>query len=444
MQIRLNEHFTYPKLLRFVLPSIITMIFSSIYSIVDGLFVSNYAGKTPFAALNLIYPVFMIIGAIGFMMGSGGSAIVAKTLGEKKDDLARRYFSFTIYSTITMGIIFVIIGQIFIKELAQLLGASPEMLPHCITYGRIMLIGLPAFMLQYLFQVFFVVAERPKLSLFVISLAGCTNIILDALFVAVFNFGLAGAAIATIISQFIGGFLPILYFISKINDTSLRLGKTEFYGDFLIKAMTNGSSELMSNVAASIVTIIYNKQLMDLAGEDGVSAYGVIAYVSFIFAAIYLGYATGSSPIVSYNYGANNTDELKSLFKRSLKITFIVGIAMTSIGILSSDILAQIFTGYDKALYELTRQGLTIFSLSYLFSGFNIFGSAFFTALNNGPISALVSFLRTLVFQVGTLLILPVFLGVDGIWFSISVAEALALSVTAFLLFKYRHRYKYA
>lgn len=443
MKISLAEHFTYSKLIRFILPSIIVMIFSSIYSIVDGLFVSNFAGKTPFAALNLIYPVFMIIGAIGFMMGSGGSAIVAKTLGEGKDELANKYFSFTIYITLAMGIIFVIIGQIFIKELALLLGASSQMLPYCITYGRIMLVGLPAFMLQYLFQVFFIVAERPKLSLCVTSIAGMTNIVLDTLFVGVMEHGLAGAALATILSQFIGGFVPMIYFASKRNTTKLHLARSGFYGAFLFKAMTNGSSELMSNVAASIVTIIYNNQLMELAGEDGVAAYGVIAYVSMIFAGIFLGYATGVSPIISYKYGAEDTEELKNLFKKSLKITLIVGVTMTLSGVVSSGLLAQIFTGYDKELYELTRSGLTIFSLSYLFSGFNIFGSAFFTALNNGLISALVSFLRTLVFQVGTLLLLPMFLGIDGIWFSISVAELLALIVTTSLLFRYRHHYHY-
>ncbi len=443
MKISLSEHFSYSKLIRFVLPSIIVMIFSSIYSIVDGLFVSNFAGKTPFAALNLIYPVFMIIGAIGFMMGSGGSAIVSKTLGEGNDELANKYFSFTVFITLAMGIFFVILGQIFIEDIAILLGADSNMLPHCVTYGRIMLVGLPAFMLQYLFQVFFVVAERPKLSLFVTSLAGITNIVLDYVFVGVLGHGLAGAALATILSQFIGGLLPLTYFLSKINDTKLHIVKFKFYGDFLLKAMTNGSSELMSNVAASIVTVIYNMQLMDIAGEDGVAAYGVIAYVSMIFAGIFLGYATGVSPIIAFKYGAQDTNELKNLFKKSLKITLIVGIVMTTGGILSANILASIFTGYDQALFELTRTGLQIFSINYLFCGFNIFGSAFFTALNNGLLSALVSFLRTLVFQIGVLLLLPIILGINGIWLSISVAEMLALCVTAFLLFKFRHRYHY-
>lgn len=443
MRIGLHEHFTYSKLFRFVLPSIITTIFTSIYSIVDGLFVSNFAGKTPFAALNLIYPVFMIIGAIGFMMGSGGSAIVAKTLGENNKKRANEYFAFTVYFTFILGSVFVIFGQIFIEEIALFLKATEQMLGHCVTYGRIMLIGLPFFMLQYLFQVFFVVAERPKLSLFVIVFAGCTNIVLDALFVAVFNWGLAGAAIATIISQFIGGFVPVLYFLSKFNDTNLHLTKTRFHGAFLVKAMTNGSSELMSNVSASIVTILYNNKLLELAGEDGVAAYGVIAYVCFIFAAIYLGYATGSSPIVSFNYGAKNNDELKNIFKKSLTITAFVGVIMTSVGILSAPLLAKLFTGYDDALCALTTSGLSLYSLSYLFSGFNIFGSAFFTALNNGLISALISFLRTLVFQVGAILILPLFLDINGIWLAISAAEIMALFVTFGFIFNKRKVYNY-
>ena len=442
MRIQLSDHFTYKKLFRFAIPSVIMMLFTSIYGVVDGLFVSNLVGKTEFAAINLIMPIMMIIGAIGFMMGAGGTAIVAKTLGEKRNELAERYFSLFVYVTAIAGLALAVVGSVLIRPLSSMLGAEGALLDCCEAYGRIVLLAMPAFMLQNLFQSFFIVAEKPKLGLYVTIGAGVTNIILDALFVYAFNMGLEGAALATSISQAVGGLIPIIYFARK-NDSLLRLRKTQFYGKALLKATTNGSSELMSNISASIVTILYNNQLMRLEGEDGIAAYGVIMYVGFIFVAMFIGYAVGTAPIVGYNFGAQNTDELKNLLKKSTVICFLSGAAMTLIAFIFSRQLASIFVGYDQHLLEMTARGFKIFSLSFILSGFCIYGSSFFTALNNGLVSAVMSFMRTLVYQMAGILILPIFFELDGVWFSMLVAEIMALATTAAFLLANKKKYKY-
>lgn len=442
MRIQLSDHFTYKKLFRFAIPSVIMMLFTSIYGVVDGLFVSNLVGKTEFAAVNLIMPIMMIIGAIGFMMGAGGTAIVAKTLGEKRDELAQRYFSLFVYVTAIGGLALAVIGSAFVRPLSSMLGAEGALLDCCEAYGRIVLLAMPAFMLQNLFQSFFIVAEKPKLGLYVTIGAGVTNIVLDALFVYAFNMGLEGAALATSISQAVGGIIPIIYFARK-NDSLLRLRKTQFYGKALLKATTNGSSELMSNISASIVTILYNNQLMRLEGEDGIAAYGVIMYVGFIFVAMFIGYAVGTAPIVGYNFGAQNTDELKNLLKKSTVICFLSGAAMTLIAFIFSRQLASIFVGYDQHLLEMTARGFKIFSLSFILSGFCIYGSSFFTALNNGLVSAVMSFMRTLVYQMAGILILPIFFELDGVWFSMLAAEIMALATTVAFLLANKKKYGY-
>ncbi len=437
--IQLSDSFSYGRLIRFVLPPVFMMIFTSVYSIVDGFFVSNFVNKTAFAAVNLIMPLLMILGAVGFMIGAGGTAIVAKTFGLGEKELANRYFSFLTYFTVISGAVLAAVGIIFARPVAALLGAEGEMLDYCVLYARIILLALPFFMLQNAFQSFFITAEKPKLGLFVTMLAGVANMLLDALFVAAFGWGLAGAALATAASQFVGGVIPLVYF-SRQNTSTLRLGRTEFYGKTLLHTCTNGSSELLSNISASLVTILYNAQLMHFAGEDGVAAYGAIMYVSFIFAAIFIGFSMGASPIVSYNYGAANKKELKNLYKKSLVIIFITSISMTALSLLLSAPLSELFVGYDRELYELTVRGFVIFSFVFLTMGINIFGSAFFTALNNGVISAVISFLRTIVFQIAAVLILPIFFELDGIWFSIIVADVLSLVVTvSFLIAKKKH-----
>ena len=444
MKIQLSEHFTYNKLLRFVFPSIVMMIFTSIYSVVDGLFVSNFVGKTALASINLILPFLMGLSALGFMIGTGGSAIVAKTLGEGDPKRANSYFSMLVYVTAIGGIILALLGMLLVPSVVSFLGAEGELLSNCILYGRISFISMPAFMLQNVFQSFFVTAEKPKLGLAVIITAGVTNMILDLLFVGILGFGLAGAAVATVCGEMIGGLFPIFYF-SRKNSSLLRLGKTQFNGRILMQTCVNGSSELMTNLSSSIVNSLYNIQLMKFAGENGVAAYAAIMYVNFIFIAIFLGYSIGSAPIISYHYGAGNHGELKNLYKKSLQLVGSWGILLFVLAQLLATPLAKLFVGYDSTLLAMTQTGFRIYSLVYIINGFNIFGSSFFTALSNGVVSAVISFLRTLVFQIGAVLILPiVFGGINGIWSSVTVAELLTLCITITFFVRQRRKYHYA
>lgn len=442
MNIKLSEHFTYKKILRFTLPSIIMMIFTSIYGVVDGFFVSNYVGKTPFAAVNLIMPFLMILGAVGFMFGTGGGALIAKTMGEGKSEKANSLFSLFVYTTAVCGIIIGVLGIVFIRPVASLLGAEGEMLNNCVTYGRIILIALPFFMLQYEFQSFFATAEKPQLGLVVTIAAGFTNMILDALFIAFFKWGLIGAAAATAISQIVGGSIPLIYFFRK-NSSRLKLTKCKFEKNMLLRACVNGSSELMSNISMSIVSMLYNFQLMKYVGENGVAAYGVLMYVNLFFLAAFIGYSVGISPIIGYNYGAQNYSELKNLLKSSFTIIGIFSVCMFTLSEFLAYPIAKIFVGYDKELMNLTLNGFRIVSFLFLFAGVSIFGSAFFTALNNGLISALISFLRTLVFQVSAVLIIPIFLGINGIWLSTVTAEVMSVIITLIFIFKMKNKYHY-
>ena len=442
MRIQLSEHFTYAKLLRFTFPSIVMMIFTSIYSVVDGVFVSNFAGKTPFAAVNLIMPLLIITGAPGFMVGTGGSAIVAKTMGQGKAERANRYFSFRVCAAAVGGAAVGWLGFAFARPTAIALGADGEMLEYCVLYARIILAANPFFILQNVFQSFLIAAEKPKLGLYITVGAGLTNIVLDAVMVGVFRWGVAGAALATILSQAVGGLTPVVYFLRK-NSSLLRLVRPRFDGRVLWKTCSNGSSELMSNISGSVVAMLYNFQLLRLAGEDGVAAYGAIMYVNFIFAAIFIGYAIGSAPVISFHYGAEHSGELHSLLGKSTVINASAGVVMTGAALALAGPMSKIFVGYDQELYELTVRGFRLYAISFLLCGLNIFGSSFFTALNNGLASAAISFLRTLVFQCASVLILPIFLDVDGIWLAISVAEAAALAVTAALLAVNQKVYRY-
>ena len=444
MKIQLSDHFTYGKLIRFTSSSIAMMIFTSIYSVVDGLFVSNYVGKTAFSAVNLMMPIFMIIATVGFMFGTGGTAIVANTLGAGDKEKANRYFSLFVYVAFALGVLFAILGFAFIRPLATLIGAKGQLLEYCVDYGRIILTALPFFVLQLLFQSFFVAAERPHLGLLVTGIAGVTNMVLDAALVILLplEYKLAGAAVATAFSQFLGGVIPLAYFFRK-NTSILRLGKTSFDGKAIVKACTNGSSEFMSNVSMNIVGMLYNMQLLHYAGENGVAAYGVMMYVSMIFSAAFIGYSIGSAPIISYHDGAKNYGELKSIFKKSLRLLLVSGFIMLLAAQLMAVPLAQIFVGYDQQLVNLTVSGFRVFALAFPFMGFAIFGSGFFTALNDGLTSALISFLRTLVFEAGAVLLLPLIFGIDGIWLSIVVAEVMAVVFTAIFFITKQKKYQY-
>ena len=443
-QIQLSDHFTYGRLIRFTLPSIGMMIFMSIYSVVDGYFVSNFAGKTPFAALNLIFPVLMIMSTLGFMFGTGGSAIVAKTFGMRDSESANRYFSLFVYIAFGLGVILAVISFVFIRPIAILLGAEGQLLEDAVLYGRIILIALPFNILQMLFQSFFVTAEKPELGLVTSVCAGVANMILDAVLVIALpqEYKLAGAAVATASSQILGGAIPLFYFGRK-NSSILRLGKTKFEGKVLLRACVNGSSEFMSNIAMNIVGILYNLQLMNYAEENGIAAYGVMMYVSFVFSAAFIGYSIGSAPLFGYNDGAQNHDELKSLLKKSLIMIGIFAALMVIVAEVLTTPLAKIFVSYDAELLELTVSGFRIYAISFLFMGYAIFGSGFFTALNDGVTSAIISFLRTLVFQSASVMLLPLVLDIDGIWYSVVVAELMAIAMSAFFLVQKRKKYHY-
>lgn len=446
MRIQLSDHFTYRRLLRFTLPSIAMMIFTSIYGVVDGFFVSNFAGKTPFAAVNLIMPALMILSTVGFMLGTGGTAIVARTLGEGEKERANEYFSLFVYLAFGLGIVFSVPGIVFARPLSALLGAEGALLENCVLYARIVLLALPFFILQLLFQSFFVTAEKPHLGLVVTVLSGVTNMVLDCVLVMLLpqEYKLAGAAAATALSQFVGGVFPLAYFFRR-NNSLLRLGKTRFYGKATLQAFTNGSSEFMSNISMSLVGMLYNMQLMKYSynGEDGIAAYGVMMYVSMIFSGTFIGYSVGTAPVVGYHFGAQNHAELKSLLKKSLRMTVIFAVAMVAAAELLAAPLAKIFVGYDARLMEFTIDGFRIFSLSFLFMGIAIYGSGFFTALSDGLTSALISGLRTLVFQIAAVLLLPLIWGVDGIWISIVIAEFMAAVLTALFLALKRKKYRY-
>lgn len=440
--IRLSDHFSYSKLLRFTLPSIVMIVLTSIYGVVDGLFVSNFVGKTAFASVNLVMPFVMILGGMGFMIGTGGTALVSKILGEGDPDTANRTFSMMVLFTLALGIVLSAGGIIFMRPVSRFLGATDAMMDDCVLYGRIITGFTFAFMLQNVFQSFFIAAEKPKLGLKVTVAAGLTNMVVDALFIAVFKWSVAGAAIATGLSQCVGGVLPLVYFL-RPNSSLLRLSPTRLRLRPILAACGNGSSELMSNISSSLVSMLYNFQLMRLAGEDGVSAYGVLMYVQFIFISIYIGYSIGCAPVVSYHFGAQNHGELKNLLGKSVLLMGGTGVALTALAMALADPLSRLFVGHDAGLFALTSHAFRLFAWSFLLAGFNIYTSGFFTALNNGGVSAAISFLRTLVFQSASVLILPIFFDVDGIWWAITVAEVFAFLISVLFLLAKRGKYHY-
>lgn len=440
--IQLSEHFSYIKLMRFTIPTIAMMIFTSIYGVVDGLFVSNIVGSEAFAGVNLIMPALMMLGSVGFMVGTGGSALVSKTIGEGNKKLANRYFSMLIYFLLIVGIVLSILGNVFIRQISELLGAKGEMVDICSTYGRTLLCSLPFFMLQNCFQSFLVVAEKPAMGLCVSVIAGLSNMVLDFLFIYVFRLGVFGAALATAISEFVGAAIPLIFFIRK-NNSPLMLIKTKLELKPILRTCSNGSSEMVTNISMSLVNMLYNLQLVKFAGYDGVVAYGIIMYVGFIFSGTYLGYCVGVAPIVGYHYGAANTAELKNLFKKSLFLLTSAAVVLTACAELLSSVLAGIFVGYNQDLHDMTTNAIQLFALSYIISGINIFASAFFTALNNGLVSAVISFMRTLVFQIAFIFILPELLGLNGIWLAVVGAEICSLIISVSFFVANRKKYKY-
>ncbi|MDY5730547.1 MAG: MATE family efflux transporter [Eubacteriales bacterium] len=442
MQITLDSHFTYSKLVRFTLPSIYMMIFTSLYTIVDGFFVSNYVGGMALAAITLIFPPLMIIGAVGFMFGTGSTAIIGKLLGEERPEDAKAFFTAMLITVFGVGIAISVLGQILLPWLATLLGATGEIYSYSIIYGRYLLLAMPMFMMQNLFQAFFVVAEKPKYGFYTTLAAGVTNIVLDYVFIAVWHWGLEGAALATALGQTVGGIIPLFYFARK-NTSRLQMVKPKLSWQMLINTCTNGISELLSSITGSVISVLYNYQLLHYIGANGIASYGVLMYVGFVFAAISIGYAIGSAPIISFHYGAQNHKELHNVYSKSIRLNIYAGIAMTVLSFVLAKSIAQIFVGYDEELLNITIKAMRIYALSCLLSGFNIFVSSFFTALSNGLISAVISTLRSLVFSIGSVLVLPLLFGFEGIWYSFILTDVLTFTVSVLYLLSQRKRYHY-
>ena len=444
-EINLSDHFGYSKLIRFTMPTIAMMIFTSIYGVVDGLFVSNVVGSGAFASVNLIMPAVMLPGTLGFMIGAGGSALISKTLGEGDNERANRYFSMFIYLEIILSLMVSVLGIVFMEPVARLLGASEAMVPDCVLYGRILMSGLVWMTLQYSFESLIITAERPKFGLIITVLSGVTNMALDFLFVYLFRWGVAGAGWASVISMALGSVIPLVFFSVK-NGTALRLCKPQdirFELKPIVKSLTNGASEMVIDLSMSLVNMLFNVQLMRFAGANGVSAFGVIMYAGFIFVGTFVGYSVGSAPIIGYHYGAENKAELKNLLGRSLRILGITAVVMTALAELTARPIAGLFVGYDSELLAISVNAVRIYSLGYILSWFNIFASSFFTALNNGLISGFLSFLRTFALQVAAILILPEFFGLDGIWYSVPLAELISVVVSILCLTANSRKYGY-
>lgn len=442
-KVRLSDHFTYKRLLNFTISPILMMVFTALYNVVDGFFISNYGGKLDFAGVNFIMPYLFALSAVGIMMGSGGSALIGKFLGENKHKKANETFSLVVYSSLVIGIMLSIISYIFLDDIIRLLGATEDLIQPARRYATPLLISLPFFIIESEALSLFMVAERPHLGLCVKLICGSLNIVLDAIFMVSLHMGARGAAIATMINQLFGGILPLVYFAIPKTKSTLHLGKTVLSFKTLGKVITNGSSELVSNISANIVSMLFNVQLIKYAGENGVASYGVLMYLCFIFNSMFFGYAIGVSPIISYHYGAENKEELTNILRKSLVINILASLLMFGISELGASTLAHIFVGYDETLKAMTVHGFRIFSFLFLLMGFNVFSSSFFTALNNGLISALIAFLRTLVFQISSVMILPSFLGIDGIWLSPLVAEVLSLIISLIFLLSFRKKYGY-
>lgn len=443
MQIALNGHYGYRRLIRSSVPSIIMMLVGSIYSVVDGLFVSNFVGTTAFAALNVIWPAIMIIGALGLMVGTGGSALVSMKMGQRETLQANRIFSMLIRFTLLLSLAFMIPLLLLMEPLARVLGAEGEMVRQCVIYGRICAVGLPGFMLQMCFQSFYMTAEKPQLGTALSIACAATNMVLDALFIIVFDWGLAGAAAASMLACCVGGFYPLWYFSSRRNRSSLRMVPARFEKKALSRACSNGLSEYVGNISFNILAICYNLQLLKMMGENGVAAYSVLLYYGYIFAAVFIGYNIAVTPVIGYNYGSENTDELRSLLRHSVVLLLSMGFMMTLVSELSAGPAARLFVGYDPELTELTRHAIRLYMLSFFIAGINLFTSAWFTGLGNGKVSAIVSFIRNLVFELGFVFLLPLVLGADGIWLAVDAADLCCLVLCVTLIRRYRKSYGY-
>lgn len=442
MSIQIFEHLSYRKIIRFTSPTITMLVLSSIYGVVDGFFVSNFVGKTSFAAVNFIIPFLMILSSMGFMFGTGGGALISKTFGEGDLEKAKQLFSSIVYITIVAGIVFCGLGLICIRPFALKFGAEGQLLEDCVSYGSIVLLALPLQLLQYEFQCLASTSGKPVLGLCTTFVSGGTNIFLDGVFLIALGWGIKGVAAATVVSHVLGGMIPLIYFTFP-NKSLLQLGKAKMDGKAFAKICYNGASELVNNISMSVVSMLYNIQLLRYASEDGIAIYGVLMYISIIFDNIYMGYSVGIAPIIGYHYGAQNHKALKELLKKSVVIISSSAVLMYIVSLKMAGPLCAVFLGYDKILLNITIHAFSIFRFAFLFSGYPIFGSAFFTALNNGVISMVISGMRTFLFQSASVILFPLIWGVDGIWLSLIIAEAMSAMLTFLLLVLNRKKYHY-
>lgn len=438
----ISERLNLPRLFLACVPMILMMISISIYSVVDGFFVSNFAGKIQFAAVNLIYPFIMVVGSLGFMMGTGGTALVAKKMGEGKTEEAKKLFFNCFVVTVALGVVFSSIFVFLLPKIAEGLGADEAMLPYCVDYGRILILGITFFNLQNMFQPFFAASGRPGLGFAITIGAGVANIVFDAIFVAGAGWGCVGAAWGTVIGQVVGGFLPVIYYFAK-NKSALRLVPAKMQWGAIFKMGANGLSEFVSQIAVSVLSMIMNVLLMKHYQENGVSAYGIICYVWLIFAATFIGLCMGISPRISYVYGEKNKPELRRLTQRALALFIFAGLFEFIMAEALTVPLSYAYAGYDEGLRQLTCHASFIYSIIYLALGINMFGSSFFTALNNGLVSALLSFARLMLFEAVSVYLCSLFWQGDGIWWGVVIGEALGFVMNFLVIFIHGKRYGY-
>ena len=439
-EIKLSDHFSCAKLLLFAIPTIGMIMISITYDVVDGYFVSNYIGKTAFSAVNIIYPFQLLLSMVGYMFGSGGSALIAAELGDGNQQNARLYFTAIIKAAAAIGVVLAVAGVLLLRPVAVMIGATPEILEYGLPYGRTLFLFLPIMILGYTFQSILITAEKPKLGLY-ISLGNLfSNALLDWLFVAVFKWGMVGAAVATGIGACLNGLVPLIYF-ARPNSSPLHFCKGRVQVKPLLKACGNGSSEMVNDMSTSLIFVLYNYQLLRMLGEDGVAAYGVTVFVEGIFAAVFYGLAMQATSIVGYHFGAKNYPELKSLLKNGIILNFISGILMFVLAQVSAPLISRIYVGYDETVYRLSVHAMRMYAFAFLLQGFNEYASAYFTGLNNGLVSGILAFTRTFLIQTVMILVLPLLLGTDGLWLAQAATEVFAAVIAIVFFITRKHEY---
>ena len=418
------------------------MLFTSMYGVVDGLYLSHFSGKEAFAAITLIIPLPLLIGAWAYMIGAGGSAVIAKAIASDRQKDANEYFSFLVLISVLGSILLAGIGEIFLEPCAKLLGANDEMLPFCMTYGRILIAAVPLYVLQNVFQSFLTVAEHPKIGLAINLVSAFLNMALNFVFIRITNEVVTAVALATVVSQFVGGITPFVFFV-RSKSTTLRFGRPHMPMSLLGPVFANGVSEFVSEIFHPLASVMYNYKLMELTGLNGVAAYGVLMNVGFLFGSVFLGFAVGSAPLFTYKYEREDHDELHSLFIKSTISVVLMGFLLYGVACMIEGPFAAEFFGGDELLITMTEEAFALHSLSYMVMGLAVFASAFFTAIHDSRVSFLISFLRTLLFEVLAILLLPMLFDLNGVWAASLTSEVLTLLVTVGLLISKKEKYQY-